>query len=86
MAKRTKRVEKGIESIKEEIEIHLKKVEEDINNGNFERGRYHTKEISKSLIDALKNKLKILGKEDSDIKKYEEKLKNLNDKIEKGND
>ncbi|MBS3075176.1 hypothetical protein J4429_01825 [Candidatus Pacearchaeota archaeon] len=85
MAKRTKRLEKGIESIKEEIEIHLKKVEEDINNGNFERGRYHTKEISKSLIDALKNKLRILGEKDKDIEKYEERLKNLNDKMENGN-
>ena len=69
----------------EELEAHLKKVEEDINNGNFERGRYHTKEISKSLIDALKHKLRILGEKDKDIEKYEERLKNLNDKMENGN-
>ncbi len=74
MARRTKRLEKGVERLKQEIEIHFKKIEEDISKGDFERGRYHTKEISKSLIDALKNKLKILGVEDSDIKKYEERL------------
>lgn len=84
MAKRTKRLEKGIESLKEEIESHFAKVEEDINNENFERGHYHIKEISKSLIDALKNKLRILGKEDRDIEKYEDRLKELNDKLEKG--
>ena len=84
MAKRIKRLEKGIESLKQEIETHLRKVEEDISKGDFERGKYHTKEISKSLIDALKNKLRILGEEDSDIEKYEERLRILNNKLEKG--
>lgn len=84
MVKRTKKLEKGIESLKQEIEAHFKKVEEDISKGDFETGRYHTKEIEKSFIDALKNKLRILRIEDSDIEKYEERLKILNDRLEKG--
>jgi len=83
MVKRSKRVKTATISIKEEIEAHFQKIEEDINNGNFERGKYHIKEIDRSLIDALKNKLRILGEEDEDIEKYEERLKDLKGKLEK---
>jgi hypothetical protein len=83
MAKRSKRIKTGIESIKNEIAAHFKKIEEDIENKDFETGRYHIKEINRSLINALKNKLKILGKEDEDIKKYEEKIKELENKLGK---
>jgi len=83
MAKRSKRIKTGIESIKKEIETHFKKIEEDIDSGNFEGGRYHIKELDQSLIDALKYKLKLIGEEDEDIKKYEERLQILKDKLEK---
>lgn len=83
MAKRIKRIKTGIESIKEEIENHFKKIEEDIKIGNFDRGKYHVKEVDQSLIYALKYKLELLGEHDEDenIKKYEERLKILKDKI-----
>ena len=45
MANRTRRLEKGIESLNEQIEIHeekLKKAEED---GNIELSDYYKKEI-----------------------------------------
>ena len=45
MANRTRRLEKGIESLNEQIEIHeekLKKAEED---GNIELADYYKKEI-----------------------------------------
>ncbi len=83
MAKRFKRAKLGIESIKKEIEAHFKKIEGDIRNKNFDRGKYHIKEVSRSLIDALKHKLKILGEPDKDIKKYEEILNGLKGKLEK---
>lgn len=81
MAKRSKRAKIGVESIKKEIETHFKKIEEDIHNENLERGRYHAKEIDRSLINSLKHKLKILGEEDEDVKKYEEKLESLKRKL-----
>jgi len=82
MVKRIKRIKTGIESIKEEIEVHFKKIEEDIGNKNLDRGRYHVKEVSKSLIEALKNKLRILGQEDKDVEKYEGRLKELRERLE----
>lgn len=81
MAKRSKKAKTGIESIKKEIETHFKKIEGDIQSGNLERGRYHAKEIDRSLINSLRHKLKILGQEDEDIKKYEEKLESLKRKL-----
>lgn len=58
MAKRAKRIEKGIESLKKEIEEHFDKIEEDIREENIDRGRYHIKEIDKSLLKALEIKIK----------------------------
>ena len=53
MAKRVKRIKKGIESIKKEIESHFNKIEEDIKEKNIGRGLYHIKEIDKGFLKAL---------------------------------
>jgi len=44
--KRKKRLEKGIQSIEEEIEIHKKKMQEAKEEGNLELVDYYNKEIS----------------------------------------
>lgn len=78
MVKRIKRAEKGIESLKEQIEKHFDKIEADILEKNIDRGRYHIKEIDKSLLKALEIKIKLLGVEkDNSIKDYKEKIKKL---------
>jgi hypothetical protein len=83
MAKRVKRAEKGIESLKRQIEEHFKKIETDISEGNIDRGRYHIKEIDKSFLNALEIKIKILGiKEDNSIQTYRERLEKLRKIIE----
>ena len=74
MAKRIKRVEKGVESPKEEIELHFQKLENDFLEGKLDRGRYHAKEIDKSLLKALELKLSILGVDDDSLGIYREKL------------
>lgn len=61
MVKRAKKLKKGIESLKEEIEKHFLKIEKDIQEHNLDRGRYHFKEIDKSLLKALEMKMEILG-------------------------
>lgn len=82
MAKRVKRLEKGIESIKAEIERHFNKIEEDILSNNIDRGKYHIKEIDKSLLTALEIKLKILGiKNDNSVSIYREKLERLRKRV-----
>ena len=43
--KRKKRLEKGIESIEEEIEIHKKKMQEAKEEGNLELADYYDREI-----------------------------------------
>jgi hypothetical protein len=77
MVERTKRVKKGIESLKEEIEKHFEKLSKDLEDGNIDRGRYHAKEIDKSLINALELKIKILGANDSSAERYKERLSKL---------
>jgi len=78
MVKRAKRAEKGIESLKEQIEEHFDKVEKDVLEGNFDRGRYHIKEIDKSLLKALEIKIQILGiREDDSIQVYKKRLEKL---------
>ncbi|MEK6899046.1 MAG: hypothetical protein AABW79_03030 [Nanoarchaeota archaeon] len=80
MVNRTKRLEKGIESLKKEIEAHFDKIEKDISEENLDRGRYHIKEIDKSLLKALEIKLGFLGKDDKLLEKYRariEKIKKL---------
>ncbi len=77
MVKRAKRLEKGIESLKSEIEEHFNKIENDIREKNIDRGKYHIKEIDKSLLKALEIKLKILGIEDNSLQIYKERLEKL---------
>jgi len=78
MVKRVKRAEKGIESLKKQIEEHFGKIEADIRENNLDRGRYHFKEIDKSLLKALEIKIKILGIEDNElIQSYRERLEEL---------
>mgnify|MGYP001581610952 CR=1 FL=1 len=80
MTKRSKRLEKGVDSLKRQIENHFNKVEEDIKDNEIYIGRYHIKEIEKSLLFTLERKISIIGfsKENSElIKKYKERLENL---------
>lgn len=83
MAKRITRIKKGVESLKEEIEKHFEKIKEDITKGDLNCGRYHIKEIDKSLIKALELKMTILGDPDSKIihdykKRLDELKRSLN--------
>ena len=80
MVKRIKRAIKGIESIEKEIKEHIRKIKQDIKEGNVDRGKYHCKEINKSLITSLEIKLKIAKIDD---KKLLEKYKNEVDKLKK---
>ncbi len=82
MAKRIKRIEKGVESLKREIEEHFLKLEIDIRENNIDGGRYHAKEIDKSLLKALETKLEILGIKDDSVKVYKERLNKLKNKLE----
>lgn len=78
MVKRVKRAEKGIESLKKQIEEHFCKIEADLRENNIDRGRYHFKEIDKSLLTALEIKIKILGIEDDKlVQSYRERLEKL---------
>ena len=77
MVKRAKRLEKGIESLKKEIEDHFFKIEKDIKENRVERGRYHIKEIDKILLKALEIKMEILGIKDRSIEFYRKRLNNL---------
>jgi hypothetical protein len=82
MAKRTKRAEKGIESLKREIENHLGKIEDDLEEGNIDRGKYHIKEIDKSLLTALELKMRIAGVEDDSVSLFRKRLEELNKGLE----
>jgi len=44
VAKRNKRLKKGIESLKKVIEEHFLKIERDLGEDKFERGKYHVDE------------------------------------------
>ena len=85
MVKRSKRLKKGIESFKEEIENHFKKLDINILENDEITAMYHLKEIDKSLITTLEKKMILLGentKENKDIiinyrKKLEEYKKKL---------
>ena len=81
MAKRFKRLEKGIESLKKEIEEHFVKIEKDIQEDNIDRGRYHVKEIDKSLLRALELKLNILKIKDNSVEIYRKRLNKIKDNL-----
>ncbi len=77
MTKRAKRLEKGLESLKIQIEKHFEKLNQDIIEKNEISARYHIKEISRSLITTLEKKMMLLGETSEDkelISKYREKL------------
>ncbi|PJC44592.1 hypothetical protein CO038_03300 [Candidatus Pacearchaeota archaeon CG_4_9_14_0_2_um_filter_39_13] len=77
MAKRAKRLKKGIESLKEEIENHFVKIEEDAKNENTEMRRYHIKEIDKSLLKTLETKIHALSTDDDSAREYRKRLEEL---------
>jgi len=82
MAKRTKRAGKSIESLKNEIENHFEKVEDDIKQKNINRGEYHCREIENSFLFALQLKMRILGKIDIElIEEYRKRSEKLKEKI-----
>tara|TARA_Y100000034_G_C6866165_1_gene394797 strand:+ start:768 stop:1013 length:246 start_codon:yes stop_codon:yes gene_type:complete len=79
-SKRKKRLTKSVDSIKKQIEIHFKKLEDDLEKGDFDYARYHAKELDKSLIDSLKKRLEMLGKDNNSVKVYGDRLKKLLEK------
>ena len=68
--------------MKKEIEEHFAKLEEDIRMNRVERGRYHAKEIDKSLLKSLEIKLEFLGSNDDSLGIYRERLNKLKEKLE----
>ena len=83
MVKIIKRIKKGTESLKREIEEHLLKIEEDIKENKIERGRYHVREVDKGLLKALEVRLEILKiRDDPSLKIYRARLGNLKKKLE----
>ncbi|MBS3079419.1 hypothetical protein J4218_04815 [Candidatus Pacearchaeota archaeon] len=83
MVKRVKRLERGIESLKQEIENHFEKIQDDISKNNLNRGRYHIKEIDKSLLNALELKIQILGIQDDFLDVYRKRLEEVKRKLKK---
>lgn len=81
MAKRIKRAEKSAKSIKEQIEEHFIKLEKDIQESRIDRGRYHAREIDKSLLKALEIKIGILGTNDNSVQVYRDRLNELKKKL-----
>ena len=84
MAKRTKRLKSAIESYKKEIEKHFGRLDKEIDEKDEILARYHIKEIDKSLITALKQKIGLLGetRRDSElIKKYKNRLEKYKKKL-----
>ncbi|MEK6847758.1 MAG: hypothetical protein AABX50_01375 [Nanoarchaeota archaeon] len=83
MAKRAKKLEKGIKSLKRQIEDHFIKTEKDIQEERVELGAYHIKEIDKSLLKALELKIGFLGRKSKDdsVKKYKNRLEKLKKKL-----
>ena len=54
MANRKKRLEKGIESLKEQVAFHKKKQEVAQEEGNVERVDYYEREIEKFIYEIKK--------------------------------
>jgi len=81
MDKRTKRTLKGIDSIKKEIEKHFIKIDEDIAENRLERAEYHFKEINRSFLPALENKIKITNSSDKELNHLKDKLESKKKKI-----
>ena len=84
MAKRNKRLKSSIESYKSEIEKHFEKLDKDIDDEDEILAKYHLKEIDKSLIKALEEKISLLGMEleySELIKKYKNRLEKYKKKL-----
>lgn len=84
MVKRSKRLEKGIESLKKEIEEHFGKLDKDIIEENEILARYHIKEIDKSFISVLEHKINLVGGNSGDIeliKRYKNRLEEYKKKL-----
>ena len=84
MVKRSKRLEKGIESLKKEIEEHFTKLDKDIIKEDVILAEYHVKEIDKSLITALERKINLLGDDTNNIeliKRYRNRLEEYKKKL-----
>ncbi len=82
MAKRSKKIAKGIELFKKQIEEHFLKIEQDIRENRIEQGLYHVKEIDKSLLKALELKMDILGIKGRSIEVYKERLRKIKRSLE----
>jgi len=76
MAKREKRLKKGVESIKKEIKEHFEKIEDDILNEDEDLAKYHIREVNLSLINALLKKLSQLGESSKEDQEFIDKSKN----------
>jgi phage shock protein A len=59
--KRKKRLEKGIESLKKQVEIHKEKLKQAIEEGNEELARYYIKDLAR-LENEEKKKEEFLEK------------------------
>jgi len=70
MAKRTKKAKKGIESLKQKIEKHFEKIDNDILEKDETTARYHIKELDRSLIIALEKKMTFLTKNSKENKEF----------------
>ena len=90
MVKRDKKLKKAIESYKEEIEKHFKKLDKDILENDEITARYHIKEIDKSLIAGVEKRMIFLSKNSKEtyenkklIDKYRKKLEEYKRKLSK---
>jgi uncharacterized membrane protein (UPF0182 family) len=81
MSKKKKSL-KSIESLKNQIEKHFKKIEKDFQEKNEVLGKYHIKEIDKSLLKALAQEMEFINKIDSELlQRYKQRLQDFEDKF-----
>ena len=57
--KRKKRLEKGIESLQRQVEIHKKKLREALEEGNAELAKYYEKDLSRLESEEKKKREKL---------------------------
>lgn len=84
MVKRSKRLERGIESLKKEIEEQFSKLDEDLIEEDEILAKYHIKEIDKSFIVALEHKMDLINQNNENIeliKEYKNRLGNYKKKF-----
>ncbi|MEX0921046.1 MAG: hypothetical protein WDZ62_02165 [Candidatus Pacearchaeota archaeon] len=84
MVKRSKRIEKGIESIKKQLDSHFEKLEKDTKKGDEILSRYHIKEIEKSFLKDLEYRMRLIGNLDRPLlERYKKRLKEFKEITEK---